>query len=540
MSEIRVSVQWKNPVIFAGERVECKIIFKNISQAPRERQSQPPSSHLIAHASARDRWKEALPLQRSSHDSNIKSSTNLNIARTKQRTHRSAVSLNNPFSQDPTSFIDRPVFTNGARPPSQSHRKSVSIICLNGDASQGRDAQNVQIDSSRRSRRAHTRAASLQVLSKRTGNMVSGQMCGRVPLQYLRSRNDGLTAPVHDRATTMPIPFLKYPTLPTEQGSGSNTEGYYGSQQSQVSGSAAHRHSRKPSENLSNFRFPRMPASAEKSAQGLKTGPDRFAEEAMMSPSSEPYGSMITQDALNPVTRILSPASMIGTPRSSGDYYSLSNNSTETMASEYFTQDTPRLHGRASNDRLARPASLRSEKPSEVLMMGYGQITGSYILDGSLVDQAPFEEVKRKGIIGSQGGGGVVRSDSIKRESGFFGALGLGHIGDSLGGLLGGNELSTIKEEKSSDKLKSIPILSTPQAILFVNLQLGPGESRTYSYSQPLPKGIPPTHKGRALKVSYSLMVGTQRAAKFTQQHHLRQAKIPFRVMPSVNGKRFS
>jgi len=229
---------------------------------------------------------------------------------------------------------------------------------------------------------------------------------------------------------------------------------------------------------------------------------------------------------------------MNGTPRSSGDFYSMSNNSTETLASEYVMQENSRLSPGAALGRQVSPAiSMGSNKPPEILMMGYGQITGSYTLDGSLVDQSPFEEVKRKGIIGGQGGGGVVRSDSVKRDGGFFGALGWGNLGDSLGGLLGGNELSSIQETKSSDSSRSIPILSTPQAILFVNLQLGPGESKTYSYSHPLPKAIPPTHKGKAIKVSYSLVVGTQRAAKAAQQHHVRHVDVPFRVLPSVNSK---
>jgi hypothetical protein len=112
--------------------------------------------------------------------------------------------------------------------------------------------------------------------------------------------------------------------------------------------------------------------------------------------------------------------------------------------------------------------------------MGYGHITGSFTLDSSLVNQSPFEEVKRKGIIGDQGGGGVVREEKSKRDSGIFSFSGWGNIGESLGGLLGGNELSSIKETKVSSNAKSIPILSTPQSILFVDLQLRPGESRSY------------------------------------------------------------
>lgn len=168
--------------------------------------------------------------------------------------------------------------------------------------------------------------------------------------------------------------------------------------------------------------------------------------------------------------------------------------------------------------------------------MGYGQIAGSFILDGSLVNKAPFEEVKRKGIVGGQGGGGVVRAEATKREGGFFG-LGWGSIGGSLGGLLGNSELSSIKATQDIARMRSIPILSTPQSVLFVDLQLAPGESRSFTYRQRLPDSLPPTHKGRAMKISYNLTIGTQRAVKSTIQHHIRTVNIPFRVLTGVNGK---
>ena len=242
-------------------------------------------------------------------------------------------------------------------------------------------------------------------------------------------------------------------------------------------------------------------------------------------------------DQINQVTRILSPSSINGTPRSSGEFYSMSNNSTETLASEYIPREKSRVVHRPVHSRQASYfAPAKASKP-EVLMMGYGQITGSFTLDGSLVNQGPFEEVKRKGIVGGQGGGGVVRNTATKRESGLLGSIGWGNIGGSLGGLLGGTELSSIKETNDSPGARFIPILSTPQSILFVDLRLGPGESKSYNYSHPLPKGLPPSYKGRAIKVSYNLVVGTQRAANITQQHQVQRADMPFRILPSVNGK---
>jgi len=169
-------------------------------------------------------------------------------------------------------------------------------------------------------------------------------------------------------------------------------------------------------------------------------------------------------------------------------------------------------------------------------MMGYAQVVGSFTLDGSLVNQAPFEEVKRKGVLGCQGGGGVVGVEKSKSNSGLFGALGWGSIGESIGGLLGDRELSSIKEMREIANSRSVPLLSTPKSILFVNLRLAPGESKSYRYSFRLPRGLPPSHKGKAIKISYHLVLGTQRANTPKEQKSVRHVNIPFRVLGSVNG----
>lgn len=301
--------------------------------------------------------------------------------------------------------------------------------------------------------------------------------------------------------------------------------------QTSTNGSSIERKALEPTS--PSFRFPNSVASYS------ETSPYELVDPSLRFPSPN-NESVNATESLKPITRILSPISMSGTPRSSIDFYTTSNNSLETLASEYISQDPSRL---STNGPHARQLSLlgpmNSEKAAETLMMGYGQIAGSFTLDGSLVNQAPFEEVKRKGIIGGQGGGGVVRAESVKREGGLFGGIGWGSIGESLGGFLGSNELSSIRETKDTAGTKSIPILSTPQSVLFVNLQLKPGESKSYKFRHPLPRGIPPTHKGRAMKVSYRLIIGTQRAARDSVQHHVQNVNIPFRVLSGVNGKTF-
>lgn len=252
-------------------------------------------------------------------------------------------------------------------------------------------------------------------------------------------------------------------------------------------------------------------------------------------PPEEPPPAL--PETLSPITRILSDPSMNGTPRSSTEIYSMTNNSSETLASEYMPQASNRLLSGSNHVRSSSRLAMSSQRiASEILMMGYAQIMGSFTVDGSLVNQAPFEEVKRKGVVGGHGGGGVVGVERTKRESGLFGALGWGSIGESLGGLLGGGEPSSIREMRGIANSKTIPLLSTPQSILFVNLQLAPGESRSYQYSFTLPRGLPPSHRGRAMKVSYHLTIGTQRPGSAKDQQQFKAVGVPFRVLGSVNG----
>lgn len=174
-------------------------------------------------------------------------------------------------------------------------------------------------------------------------------------------------------------------------------------------------------------------------------------------------------------------------------------------------------------------------KVPESLMMGYAQIQGSFTLDGSLVSLGQFDEVKRKAVVGGRGGG-VVGLDSGKQNGGLFRSFGWGSISNSLGDLLGGGDMSTIKEMRGVANSKSIPILNTPQSILFVDLNIAPGESRSFEYSFKLPKGLPPSHKGKAVKISYSLVIGTQRAGGVKEQQ-VQSVEVPFRILGTVNDE---
>lgn len=104
---------------------------------------------------------------------------------------------------------------------------------------------------------------------------------------------------------------------------------------------------------------------------------------------------------------------------------------------------------------------------------------------------------------------------------------------------------------------RTTPVFSTPPSILFVDLNLAPGETvkcnkilneQYYalylldiidSYKFDLPKNIPPSYRGKSIKFNYYLVIGSQRSAcsaakSVGAQEHVVQ--IPFRVFNHVSG----
>ncbi|PVH83666.1 Rgp1-domain-containing protein [Cadophora sp. DSE1049] len=517
LTNIRVFVQWTQQTVFAGEDVECQITFKNIANAP-----TPPRTSL--HPSSANGSASA-DRQRKTAVSQIKDNGSLAPRpSSSSKGHRTTLSLNVPAApvgpQSASSLFNGA--SSRASKDGNSHKRSVSIISI-GASEGGGDDFNSHGSFSERPRggaRGHGRSASLQIVPRR--HAING-----VPP----------TAPMNQRSATQPSPLnsLFSPTS-TDADRPLNRQPGVATAPSTPNTPGAPFARRKGSGSLpQTFKFP---AVSSPSSEGKPN--DQFASPAyqdsarLLSPRSRESIPAISEK-LPSMTRVLSPASMAGTPRSSGEFYSLSNNSTETLASEYLPQQSGRVP--LSGGHTRRPSNLtlvNHHRPPETLMMGYAQIHGSFTLDASLISQAPFEEVKRKGAVGGQGGG-VIGVENNKRDSGLLRGFGWGNFGESLGGLLGGGELSSIKDMRGIASSRSIPLLSTPQSILFVDLRLAPGESRSYKYSFKLPRGLPPSHRGKAIKISYKLVIGTQRPGGAKEQQ-VKSVEVPFRILGSVNS----
>ncbi|TFK28374.1 Rgp1-domain-containing protein [Coprinopsis marcescibilis] len=104
-------------------------------------------------------------------------------------------------------------------------------------------------------------------------------------------------------------------------------------------------------------------------------------------------------------------------------------------------------------------------------------------------------------------------STSVTGTSVGGGGMGLGVGGAGIGA--GGGALANNEETRYEyDSAYPLPTLETQPAMLAVDLRLGPGEEKSYTYTLQLPDNLPPTFRGKTLKFSYELVVGLCRAGK--------------------------
>ncbi|PSK36099.1 RAB6A-GEF complex partner protein 2 [Elsinoe australis] len=525
-SNIRTYVQWKDSSVFAGEDIECIITFKNIARTAQQRERDAAEGR---HGSRFDPLRPILERQRTVTQSTAFTKPSLarlpSIASgtTAQtgRGHRPTISMTVAPNTPQTGWSSNTSVGQGR--PAKAHGRSLSILSLGTDAG-GSPGRNISGGQSRRG--GHGRSASLQIVPRASGQTSPSAVGRQQPRQSILVE-DAVTPPLESAEISLPRNGRRRsgvntaPNTPALEQTGRSRSGTISAE----------------------FRFPQVePLKEDVEDEKAENGHDTTQIPSsrgrklsqLPSPISPGDTSGLQTSTLNPMARVLSEASVNGTSRTSSEFYSMSNVSDETINSEFPSQSSSKLMPRQSLSRNnSRRVNHRPDEP-EHLMMGYAQTMGSFSLDGSLVNQAPFEEVKRKGIIGSHGGGGVVGVEQSKRQSGLFGGFGWNNIGESLTGLLGMDEMSSMREMKSTVSTKTVPVLSTPQSILFVDLRLAPGQSRSYSYKFKVPKGLPPSHKGRSIKVVYHLRIAVQRSG-LAESQKIKDVEIPFRVLGSVN-----
>ncbi|GAB7360409.1 hypothetical protein MBLNU230_g8366t1 [Neophaeotheca triangularis] len=533
-TNIRTFVQWKENTVHSGEPIECVITFKNVAKLPGQQEATAPHPN----GSVKDKSRGYPPSAANSRRSSVAQqngkpshSRAASVASARNpsggKGHRPALSLNVIAASGRGGLHSAPLqgrWPHNASGPGKGHGRALSIMSLGSEpVSEGRTPTNGP-SGSKKHFKGHGRSASAQAFTNTSvpPRVLEGVGNG-MPSDLLSPRQP---SPLHEANTPPALPEA-LPLRPPKKRPGAvsaNTTPDLGRQPSVRDGSF-----------VPDFQFPPRPQQARKSPSPVRDRPRPARSPASMhsaqpsrSPRLEGYSG---NSNANPLSRVISEASTSGTPRSSSEFYSMSNHSEETMASElpYQNKANGRLLSKPAHSR--QPSSKQATPTGpETLMMGYAQTMGHFVVDGSLVNSAPFEDVKRKGV---QGGGGVVGVERSKRNSGVFGGFSWGNIGESIGGLLGNDENSSMAQMKATVGSKTVPLLSTPQSLLFVDLRLAPGESRSYAYQFSLPRGLPPSHRGRAIKVSYYLAISIQRP----EGQAVKTVEIPFRVLGSVDSR---
>ncbi|KAB8235456.1 intracellular protein transport protein [Aspergillus alliaceus] len=538
-SDIQVFVKWKEQTIFAGEDVECTITFKNIAEgngdsnngrqvSPQRKPSRPGSS--TPHSDSFFSLKS--PRNLFSNPSRRSSTT---FSR-RSPSHRVSSSLSSPLVGS-HSFPPPSTPRNGP-PPSHKHKRSISILSIDSEGGGDRAPKTTSPFTRSRPARGHGRSASLQVVPKRfegyddifprggrhtTRGIPPPESAMNPSPQSLRVDVDGATRAARSGSGTMS------PIKPVELSRPSV---------------------RRPQIPPIDFKFPPPTSDTSNTRPSVSPSTIPASEHANSITTAKQNGkeptALTASGHLPQLTKIMSTSSLSGSHRSSGEFYSVGNNSSETLQSEYTNYSTtvPRTPVSRHGRHMSSVDSSSWLPNGQTLLMGYAQISASFTVDGSLINQSAFEEVKRKGVVGDQGnaagmtnGRSAPSSDKSRKGGGFWGALKWNAIEESLSGLLSNNELDGLRDMRGVTSSRSIPLLSTSQSLLFVDLRLAPGEEQSYSFSFTLPRGLPASHKGKAIKISYNLVIGTQRPSVRNEPQRVNRITIPFRVFSGVNGQ---
>lgn len=334
---------------------------------------------------------------------------------------------------------------------------------------------------------------------------------------------------------------------------------------------ANHPHSRKKSviqvqhEDLSAS-FELSPGVQSRSASNLSVPPDTLdAQQA--NPSDVSIASAFDESPGQDQSRRSSVVVGNGT----NGMYSLARNDTMdslvrdqlTSWSKGATAPGQGVNGMAGSSPLFPKDRNAAASGSETVLWSFAQFSGQYEVDESLIKPAEFESVKRRLAYGDDltspstpstpmimGGGDLGHEDDAAMKAAAAASGWSAYLRSALGSNVGSvpstggrhrRTGSTMIESRQKTMLsRSIPVFSSPPSILAIDLTIPPGESKTFSFSLQLPTDLPPSYFGKAIKINYELVVGTNRvdprrsAAKVGNQRS-RLIKIPLRVYNHIN-----
>lgn len=537
-SDLQVFVKWKEQTVFAGEDVECTITFKNVAEIAEEKANN--TSHQQQHQRKVSRPLNALNGSNNDGYFAAKSSPTFffngsrrSVPSSPRRptlgSHRVSASLTSPLTGS-HSFppLHTPSQLNNGAPNSHKHKRSVSILSIESDNGGALDKSPATQYSRSRSW-GHGRSASLQIPPSRSNGL--DELLGMHRMISLPSKRiDFFPGNGRNSARGIPKESALSPRLEAEK---------TGRTIPTSPSNASHLRSprTRPPSFPTDFKFPPSPDPTAETDGNINGAPAGANDGPGSRQLSKQPPSLTQQAHLAPATRILSNSSVNGSNRSSGEFYAASNNSTDTLESEYTNYGGNRSKANLAKHRrhYSSLEPIGRKRDALTLLMGYAQVSASFTVDGALINQSAFEEVKRKGVVGGQTSGR--KQEKPRRTGGLLGAFGWDAIEESISGLLSNGDLEGLRDMRGVTSSNSIPLLSTPQSLLFVDLRLGPGEEKSYSFSFTLPRGLPASHKGKTIKISYNLVIGTQRPSGPKESQQVNRINVPFRVFSGVNGK---
>lgn len=216
-------------------------------------------------------------------------------------------------------------------------------------------------------------------------------------------------------------------------------------------------------------------------------------------------------------------------------------------------------YGAASLLDLPTPPShpsLRNQEPSGIttVLWAYTRLTAHFHPSNAYIPPDPLLPLRSMLLHQPVGSGSLSSSadpsspNGTPKSGGWQLSFGTGTIGQgtqpsltgSLFGLAkdlvyGGTGGSLEEERKRVWNMKDLPVLETQRSLLGVDLKLKEGESKDYTYSLKLPAALPPSHRGRAYRFSYDLIVSLTVALPGAgKRQKAKDITIPIRLWANV------
>ncbi|TKY84508.1 hypothetical protein EX895_006409 [Sporisorium graminicola] len=201
---------------------------------------------------------------------------------------------------------------------------------------------------------------------------------------------------------------------------------------------------------------------------------------------------------------------------------------------------------------------------TEKILWSFAQIAGTIEIDESLIKPSDFENLKRRLAYGDLTGANA-SPHSIPGTPRTLGGGDFGQTSEAQPSPSGWSSYlrspftgrsqqpqqqqhhrrtgSTLQDaQERTLQSRSVPTFSTPPSIVAVDLVLPPGESKTFQFKLRLPVDLPPSYQGKAVRLKYTLTLGTNRSdatAAAARAQTSRLIQIPIRIYNHVGASGF-